>query len=68
MDDVNKAVNGNTISTPASVPAVEVHMGLDDPLGSWINLEADYDYKILEQDENPIQGMQNQDTKQNDGG
>lgn len=26
------------------------------------------DFKILEQDENPIQGMQNQDTKQNDGG
>jgi hypothetical protein len=24
------------------------------------------DFKILEQDENPIQGMQNQDTKQND--
>jgi len=49
MDDVNKVVNGNTIKSPsATVPAVEVHMGLDDPLGTWVNLEAEYDYKILE--------------------
>ncbi len=48
MDDVNKVVSGSTISSPASVPAVEVHMGLDDPLGTWTNLAGDYDYKILE--------------------
>ncbi len=48
MDDVNKVVNGNTIKTPDSIPAIEVHMGLDDPLETWINLDCSYDYKILE--------------------
>ena len=49
MDDVNKAVNGNTIrSGSATVAAVEVHMGLDDPLGTWKNLDAEIDYLILE--------------------
>jgi hypothetical protein len=48
MDDVTKVVSGNTISSAASVPAIEVHMGLDDPLGTWANLDADYDYHILE--------------------
>jgi len=49
MDDVNKVVSGNTFSTPsADVPAIEVHMGLDDPLGTWTNTDAVYDYKILE--------------------
>jgi hypothetical protein len=49
MDDVNKVVNGNTIrSVSETVAAVEVHMGLDDPLGTWINLDAEIDYKIIE--------------------
>ena len=49
MDDVNKVVNGNTIrSVSETVAAVEVHMGLDDPLGTWINLDAKIDYKIIE--------------------
>jgi hypothetical protein len=49
MDDIAKAVDGNTITSPSSsVPAVEVHMGLDDPLGTWKNLDGDYDYRILE--------------------
>jgi hypothetical protein len=49
MDDVNKVVNGNTIhSASETVAAVEVHMGLDDPLGTWINLDAAIDYKIIE--------------------
>jgi hypothetical protein len=49
MDDVNKVVNGNTIrSVPETVAAVEVHMGLDDPLGTWINLDAIIDYQIME--------------------
>ncbi|MFC2098933.1 right-handed parallel beta-helix repeat-containing protein, partial [Bacteroidota bacterium] len=48
MDDVNKVVNGNTISSSTGIPAIEVHMGIDDPLGTWVNLDADYDYKVLE--------------------
>jgi hypothetical protein len=49
MDDVGKVADGNTLRSPsASVPAVEVHMGLDDPLGTWKNLDAEYDFKILE--------------------
>ncbi len=49
MDDVNKVVNGNTIhSISSEVPALEIHMGLDDPLGTWINLDAEIDYKIIE--------------------
>ena len=49
MDDVNKVVNGNTIrSGSETVAAVEVHMGVDDALGTWINLDAEIDYLILE--------------------
>ncbi len=49
MDDVNKVVNGNTIHAASSaVPAVEVHMGVDDPLGKWLNLDAEIDYSIIE--------------------
>ena len=49
MDDVNKVVNGNTIhSISSEVPAIEIHMGLDDPLGTWINMDAEIDYKIIE--------------------
>lgn len=49
MDDVNKVVNGNTIRAGSgTVAALEVHMGLDDPLGTWINLEAEIDYAIIE--------------------
>jgi hypothetical protein len=49
MDDVNKVVNGNTIrSVSETVAAVEVHMGQDDPLGTWINLDAEIDYQIIE--------------------
>jgi hypothetical protein len=49
MDDVNKVVNGNTIRAGSgTVAALEVHMGLDDPLGTWINLEAEIDYVIIE--------------------
>jgi hypothetical protein len=49
MDDVNKVVNGNTIhSVSPEVPAVEIHMGLDDSLGMWKNLDAEIDYKIIE--------------------
>jgi hypothetical protein len=48
MDDVNKVVNGNTITSSSGIPAIEVHMGLDDPLGTWVNLASDYDYKVLE--------------------
>ncbi len=49
MDDVNKVVNGNTIrSGSETVAAVEVHMGLDDPLGTWINMDAEIDYIIIE--------------------
>ena len=48
MDDVTKVVNGNTIKSPDGIPAIEVRMGLDDPLGTWVNMEGDYDYKILE--------------------
>jgi len=49
MDDVNKVVNGNAIrSGSEAVPAVEVHVGLDDPLGTWINLDSEIDYMIIE--------------------
>lgn len=49
MDDVNKVVNGNTIRAGSEmVAAVEVHMGLDDPLGTWINLDAEIDYIVIE--------------------
>lgn len=48
MDDVSKVVNGNTISSGTGIPAVEVHMGKDDPLGTWADLDADYDYRITE--------------------
>ncbi len=48
MDDVTKVVNGNTIKSPDGIPAIEIHMGLDDPLGTWINLDGNYDYRILE--------------------
>lgn len=48
MDDVEKVADGNTIQSPASIPAVEIHMGLDDPLGTWADLDADYDYRALE--------------------
>ena len=49
MDDVNKVVNGNIIRPGSeTVAAVEVHMGQDDPLGTWINLDAEIDYKIIE--------------------
>jgi hypothetical protein len=49
MDDVVKVTAGNSISAASSlVPAIEVHMGLDDPLGTWPDLGANIDYKILE--------------------
>jgi hypothetical protein len=49
MDDVNKVVNGNTIQTPSpDIAAVDVHMGVDDSLGTWKNLDAEIDYRILE--------------------
>jgi hypothetical protein len=49
MDDVNKAVNGNSVRAGTeTVAAVEVDMGLDDPPGTWKNLESTIDYKILE--------------------
>ena len=49
MDDVSKVTAGNSISAASSsVPAIEVHMGLDDPLGTWPDIGADIDYKILE--------------------
>ncbi len=49
MDDVAKVVEGNSISVASqSIPAIEVHMGLDDPLGTWPDLDAEIDYRILE--------------------
>lgn len=48
MDDVSKVVEGNSISSPSGVPCVEIHQGVDDPPGTWKNLETDYDYRILE--------------------
>ncbi len=49
MNDVNKVVNGNTIRAgSATVAAVEVHMGMDDLLGTWKNLDAEIDYMIIE--------------------
>jgi hypothetical protein len=49
MDDVNKIVYDNSIhSGSPDVPAVEIHMGLDDSLGTWKNLDAEIDYRILE--------------------
>ncbi|KPL16569.1 MAG: hypothetical protein AMS26_04195 [Bacteroides sp. SM23_62] len=49
MDDVNKIVHDNSIhSGSPDVPAVEIHMGLDDSLGTWKNLDAEIDYRILE--------------------
>lgn len=49
MDDVAKATEGNTITAASeTVPAVEIHMGLDDPLGTWPDLGAGIDYKVLE--------------------
>ncbi len=48
MDDVTKVVNNNSIKSSDGTPAIEVRMGLDDPLGTWVNMEGDYDYKILE--------------------
>jgi hypothetical protein len=49
MDDVGKVTEGNTISAASTlVPAIEMHMGLDDPLDTWPDLGAGIDYKILE--------------------
>ena len=49
MDDVSKVTDGNTISAASpTVPAIEVHMGLDDALGTWPDLGTGIDYRILE--------------------
>jgi len=48
MDDVTKVVHDNNIKSPDGTPAIEVRMGIDDALGTWANLDGDFDYKILE--------------------
>ena len=49
MDDVSKVTDGNTISAASdAVPAIEVHMGLDDAPGTWPDLGTGIDYRILE--------------------
>jgi hypothetical protein len=49
MDDVNKVVNGNSFTSPSTSPAIDIHMGVDDPLGTWIDIDGvDYDYRAVE--------------------
>ncbi len=49
FDDVHKVLQNNTIGAYSStVPAIEVRAGKTDILGTWINLNAEIDYLIIE--------------------